>query len=526
MPGLDQRRLPGIRRLYADYLYDFGRVAGFYPAGPPQLERLAASASEIRYPAAAREAMAAVLARQNAASGAAAAANLQRFAQSDAAAILTGQQVGLFGGPLLVAAKAMTAVLLANRLRQRGINAVPVFWLATQDHDLAEVNQAWALDAESTPRSFSLHLADTGGPVGPLRLGDAVTQLLAELERCCQRELPALRDAYRPGATLGGAFGELLRKWFEPWGLLTFDPLAAPEIAALWAPRYQEVFNRQPELAALLAERNAALEHAGYHAQVEQTASAAMLFLHQEGARRGLRRQNDRWLVGEAAAGAEEIRGWLAQRPLEVSPAALLRPLLQDIAFPTLAQVTGPAETAYLAQSAVLYRALGVRQPVAWPRASFTLLDPKAQRLLARYQVTLEELFAQPAADLLARRALPEDVAAKAAALRENFEREYAALEAGLQRLDPTLADAGNGAAQKIRHQLEQLEARVARSFARRSTEIESQARHLEGSLFPRRTLQERLLAAAPWFAQYPELPAQLHAALDPALPDHQILAL
>lgn len=200
--------------------------------------------------------------------------------------------------------------------------------------------------------------------------------------------------------------------------------------------------------------------------------------------------------------------------------------MLQDVAFPTVAHVVGPAETAYLAQSAVLYQALGVAQPVAWPRARITLLDAKAQRLLQKYDLTLEDLREAPAAELLARRALPEGVEQRAAAMRAGMAEGFAALQRELEQLDPTLLDAAKGAAQKIEHQLTQMETRVARSLARRSGELQAQAQHLDGSLFPNREPQERVLAGAGWLAREPQLLERLHAALDPAQPRPQGIAL
>lgn len=524
---LDQRRLPGTSRLFGDYLYDFTRVAALFPAGPPRLERLAALAPARSYPASTRRAMAAVLQRQNAARGAAAAANLHRFASPGTVAIVTGQQAGLFGGPLLGAAKAMTAVLLAERLRRQGVEAVPIFWVAGQDHDLAEINQAWVLDSAPEPVCVSTSLGPAGGSVGPLRLGPEIEAALAEFERCLQASLPDLRAAYFPGATVAGAFATLLARWFEPWGLLTFDPMDAAELAPIWTPVYAAVLDRQPQLAAALGRRNDELELAGYHVQVEQTAAASMLFLQRAALRQGIRRNPaGGWLVGDEPIADSDLRAWIQTHPEQVSPAALLRPVLQDVAFPTLAQVTGPAETAYLAQSAALYAALDVPQPVAWPRASLTLLDAKAQRLLEKYRLTLAALFAEPASQLLARQALPVGIERAAAGLRENFDRGYAALAAELQKLDPTLEAAGQGAVAKIQHQLEQLEAKVTRSFGRRSEELAAQARHLDASLYPNRHLQERLLAAAGWAARYPELFSRLHDDLDPAEPGHQVIAL
>jgi bacillithiol biosynthesis cysteine-adding enzyme BshC len=507
--------------LFADYLNAFARVERFYPAGAPfDWAGLAARARVVAggYPPARRAAMAQALRRQNPGNALA-----ELFAQPGTVAIITGQQVGLFGGPLLSLHKAMTAVLVAERLRARGVAAVPVFWMATQDHDLAEVDHAWLLDSASVPQRISVELPATGGAVGPMPLGPAITETLAAAERCCPGEyLADLRAAYTPTATLGSAFAAVYQKWFAPWNLLTFDPLQAPEADAIWQPYYLAAFDRQPELAARLGARSAELSAAGYHAQVEQTAAASMLFLSDKGRRLGLRRVHERWLIGEEAADAASLRERIAAHPEQVSPAALLRPVLQDAAVPVAAQVTGPAETSYLAQSAVLFDALGVDPPVAWPRARVTLVDAKARRLLTKYNLTVADVRATPAAELLAQRALPPEIEQQTAALQSAFDQGFAPLAASIAQLDPTLSDAAEGAALKIRHQLEQLSLRVGRSLARRSTELASQAQHLDALLAPQRQPQERLLTSAPFSTCL----SSLSHSLDPAMPVEQTVEI
>lgn len=521
-------RAPGLSRLYADALYDFDRVAPFYPAGPPYAYPPAAAA----YPESRRTVMARVLRRQHERWGLSAAAGerLNEFALPGCVAVMTGQQVGLFGGPLLTIYKAMTAVLLAERWRRQGAAAVPIFWMASQDHDLAEVDHIWALDDDAQlVRLQAGEAMPAGAAVGGLELGGAVTKAIEDLTRCCggsSAVLEELRGTYQPGVSLADAFGRTLARWFAPWGLLVFDPLQAPEAAEMWRPYYLAALERQGELAERLTRRTGELEAAGYHAQVEQTAAAAMLFLHRNGARRGLRRHKGAWLEGEAHIEEAEARRFLQEHPESVSASALLRPLLQDVAFPTAAQVTGPAETAYLAQSAVLYAAFELPPPRPYPRASVTLLEPKARRLLDKYGLSLEDIWRAPASELLARKALPAELEQGLAAARAHFEEDFAGLAQSLAALDPTLVDAAQGAAQKIRHQWEQLQARSGRSLTRRSAELTGQAHYLDHCLYPQRQLQERVLGAAYWAGRYADLLPRLHAEMAPASPEHQELAL
>jgi bacillithiol biosynthesis cysteine-adding enzyme BshC len=525
---VDQRRIPDLSRLYLDFVYNFDAVAPFFSGGGR--ERALAAATRQDYPAARRAVVAEVLKRQNEEFGSGAATHevLRRFRQADTVAVVTGQQVGLFGGPLLTMLKALTAIRLASELNARGAKAVPVFWLATQDHDLAEVNHAWGLSPESQPVRVQTATKGAGAeaPVGTIRLGDEITAALEEFARLTGRspeQMATLAECYRPGATFAQAFGRLMARWLEPWGLILMDPLDQ-QFAGLVHPIYERVLERQAELQRALQERDGALVRAGYHAQVRQTPGATMLFLMLDGARHPLRRMQGRCLLGNLEVSANEIER-LMQRPENISPSALVRPLIQDELLPTVAQVAGPAELAYLAQSDALAPVLGLRRPAVLPRASATLVDARAARLLEHYELTIEDLWREPAAELLARRTFPEDLSARIAHMRTTLQSDLDVIGERLLALDRTLCDPLQTAASKIHHQLEQMETRIARAMARRHEEVQRHATHLAGLLVPERKLQERVLSGAEWDLRTEGgVFATLHDQISPNVSDHLIL--
>lgn len=532
---INQRKIPGLSRLYADYLYDFRRLSAFYPSGwPYRPGALEDAAAQVKYPEDRRRMMADVLRRQNRRFGCSEEADrmLDLFAQPGTVAVVTGQQVGLFGGPLLGVHKAMTAVRLAEGLRERGVPAVALFWLASQDHDLAEINHAWVPDRDSKPTRIETATAPAipGQPVGPVVMGAEIEEALRQFEEATgatAEQMQELREAYQPGVSLAEAFARLMIRWFAPWGLLLFDPMQAPEAGAMTGPVYEKVLARQEELSAALGHRARELETAGYHVQVHQGSGSTMLFLHHRGAREGLRRIGGQYLCGDDPVSEAEVLRLIRNEPDQVSPSALLRPLLQDTLFPTVTQVTGPAETAYLAQSSVIYAALGVRQPAAWPRCSVTLLDARGRRLLEKYNLSLDELWSGPIDELLAHRVLPAQLEERVNQIRGELERDFAELVRSIEELDPTLIDATQTTEAKIKHQLEQLQGRVARSFTRRRDDLRRHACHLAGTLYPHRTLQERLLNAAAWKMRHDGLLLQeLHDRLAPSCPDHQLIAV
>lgn len=541
---LDQRQIPGLTRLFADYLYDFPRVARFYgdDASPFAAGALAA-ASRVDYPADRRARVAAILAGQNRAWGAGAAteANIEAFRKPETVAVVGGQQVGLLGGPLLTVYKAMTAVLAAGQLCAEGHPAVPVFWLATQDHDLAEINHTWVPRADgqpirielATPQAPPSHAAAQSS-VGRIALGPEITAFLDAFARASAAPPEAMASfaaAYHPAATFGSAFAQLLTRWFAPWGLILLDPLD-PRFAAEAAPLLAAVLDRHPALAVALRQRGGELEAAGYHRQVHD-AGAALLFLETAGQRQPLRPGGNGYQAGGQPWSAAALHAALSAQPERFSPGALLRPVVQDWLLPTAAQVTGPAETAYLAQSAALYQALDRPQPLRLPRFGATLLDARARRLLGKYQLTVPDIWRlDPQGDVadalalrLAQQNLPGDLAAQLRAQREATSSGFAALSARLAAVDPTLVDFLRTAGEKVGHQFDQVEAKVSRSLARRQEDLSRQARHLTGVIFPHRHLQERVWnSAAAALRLGAAWPGLLHDALRLGCPGHQLL--
>ncbi|MBV8071396.1 MAG: bacillithiol biosynthesis cysteine-adding enzyme BshC, partial [Acidobacteriaceae bacterium] len=343
-----QNLIPGTTKLFSDFLYNFDRVSGFYPHAPFDFDSVHAVARHLNYPASRRCALVDALRQQNNAQEA-----LEKLSRPETIAVVTGQQVGLFSGPAYTIFKALTAVRIARELDQQGIPAVPIFWLATEDHDLAEVDHAWVFDHEGTPRKIAVtNTVVNGGPVGDVQFNEMP---LREL-RNALGDLPFADDvmvrvarAYRPGFTFGAAFRNLLQDTLQTCGLLYLDPLAPP-VRQIAAPLLADTVQRLPELLDALRGRNTELRDAGYHQQVHIEDDSSLLFLLADGKRIPLR-----WNGTQLAARDRSFRpAELAASPELLSPNALLRPVMQDYLFPTVIYVGGPAETAYMAQSQVL----------------------------------------------------------------------------------------------------------------------------------------------------------------------------
>ncbi|MEO6964327.1 MAG: bacillithiol biosynthesis cysteine-adding enzyme BshC, partial [Acidobacteriaceae bacterium] len=345
-----------------------------------------------------RQAIVELLRQQNRSfgSGTATEANLDRMA-AGAGAIVTGQQVALFGGPLMTLMKAATAIHMAEEASRAGHPHVPIFWLASADHDFDEVNQATFLDDKKITTLRLPHHPAPGKPVGNLPLGEAVLPLLDELRRCLGENAiyDLVASCYTPTATFTSAFASLLTSLFSPYGLIVIDASTRP-FHALAISTLRAAIQQADEIHAALLERNQALEQAGYHAQVTVGKSSSLLVLIDEttGVRNALKKISaDTWVAGPARYTSSELVSILDSAPERVSPNVLLRPVVEDTLLPTSAYRGGPSEVAYFAQSQVVYqRILGYTTP-ALPRYSATLVELEMAQLLQQYQLTLPDVF-------------------------------------------------------------------------------------------------------------------------------------
>jgi len=450
---------------------------------------------------------------------------LTRLAQPGTVAVMTGQQVGLFSGPAYTVYKALHAAKLAEWLTANGVPAVPVFWLATEDHDFAEVNHVWVFDKDHTPAKVEAHHSASGQPVGEVALPSPPVAELRE----AMRGLPFLDEvaalveqSYQPGATMGEAFGALLRRILRDYDILQVDPML-PQFRELAAPALRAAVEKAPELTAGVLERSRELTGAGYHAQVHVEESTSFVFLLENGKRLTLRRHGDEWVQnGRRFSSAE-----LIERAASLSPNALLRPVVQDSMLPTVAYIGGLAEIAYLAQSEVLYRILLGRMPVAAPRAGFTILDQHSHRLMQRYGLSLGDFFGgeQALRERIAAKLVPPGLTSAINRATEDGDGALGRLGGEIAGLDVTLAAALTHSGRKIRYQLGKIERKAGREAMARDARAAHDAASLNGLIFPERHLQERLYSILPFLAAHgPDLISQLYEALALDCPDHGVV--
>ncbi len=526
--------VPHTTRLFLDYLSYTPAVCEFYPRSPLFPEWANDEAGRVRYDDARRRKVSDILERQNREWGSSPKtfANIGRL-RDGALVAVTGQQVGLFGGPLFSIFKALTASKLAEQASAAGVDCVPIFWLATEDHDLAEVNHVALVSEAGVPERLAIDsygLEDA--PVGTIRLGSEIEPVIERAAALLGDTDVAtwLREAYRPGETMGSAFARLFARLFADWGVILLDQ-SDPAFHDLAKPILRQAVERSAELDDALLVRGKALEAAGYHQQVKVTPASTLLFEIKNGVRTVVRRKSndahEEYAVGEERSSAQELLDRIERNAENFSPNVLLRPVVQDYLLPTLVYTGGPAEVAYFAQAAVVYQKLLGRVTPVLPRFSATLVEPKAQRLLERYRLTLSDLFHGPdkLRETLATRTLPSDLQGRFAEAKAALEKSLASIRESLARLDTTLVDAASNAEEKMKYQLTQLEARAARAEVQRNEVITRHAESLSSALYPNKALQEREIAGVSFLARIgPGLLQNLYETIHTDCHDHQVI--
>ena len=512
--SIDIRRFPWIRRLAADYAYDYPRLAEFFAGNPADAGAWAQAIARTQRYERAREAVADVVQAQQRRRGAppealSAAAQLR---QPDTVAIVTGQQAGLFGGPLFTLLKAVTAIQLARRVRtEHRVPAVAVFWIDSEDHDWDEVKTVGVFDTNLTPEHISLGDPPGAyeGPVARVTLDESVTAALAALDAALPHTeftpalLDTLRTIYRPGAGMAEAFGQWLETVLGPQGLIVYDA-ADPAAKPLVTDVFTHEVEHAGETSRLAADAGNALQERGYHAQVTPHEGGVALF-HLDGGREPIRRlapsehqrvegQDDRFQWGEERATRAELLARVKQAPHEFSPNVLLRPLMQDTLFPTVCYVAGPNELAYLGQLGGVYEAFGVPRPLTYQRGSATLLDSNAMRFLVKHDLPLESLRAQDEAALnqLLEAQLPPTVERSFEDASRAVEERMEALTAAVSQIDTTLEGAARSTLGRMQDDLKRLHTKIIQASKRKDETLRRQFMHARAQAFPGGQPQER----------------------------------
>jgi bacillithiol biosynthesis cysteine-adding enzyme BshC len=426
----------------------------------------------------------------------AAAERIARVVSGRGVVVTSGQQPGLFGGPIYTWSKALSALTLADAIEsETGIPAAPVFWAATDDSDFAEASYALLartggvdrVTIEST-RPEGTRMADIPLP----EMNGALERLASAFGSAADRRvLDFVRDAYRPSATVGSAYVTLLRALLEPMGIAVIDASHGAVTRAAH-PLLLRALHERERIARALAARSASLAAAGHAPQVTDLDNLTLVFERHGGRRERIARAR----AAVAAANAE---------PGSLSPNVLLRPVVERALLPTIAYAAGPGEIAYFAQVSAVANALGADVPLSVSRWCATLIEPHIAEIMQRHGLQVED-FADPHAveTRLAREAWPAGVAKAMEQLRRDLAERLAGVRSSLQGLDGLASSATvDGTGRALEWRLGRLERRISAAVKSREAILMRDLATVRGSLFPAGVRQERALNLLPLLARH-----------------------
>ena len=524
--SLDYRNLPSYKPLFLDYLHRFDALSPFFTGDPfdPASWRKVATALEARAPS---TSTAAPLRALNTTLDADELALRSIDALGDGAlAVITGQQVGLFGGPLYTLYKALSTVRLARAAEaELQTKVVPLFWMDTDDHDFAEVQSTWILDAayELVELRYDTEDASDKLPVGGHKLTPAMGTVLDEAAASLpdtefkEDVLSNLRESYAAGRTMAEAFGTWLLRMTRGSGLVIVDP-SLPELKALGA----DVFARELEEGSvsrrLVQQTTAELVERGYHAQATPSESHLNLF-HADPVRSPV--------TVSGNSDKDELVRKLRDEPSHFSPNVLLRPIYQDTLFATLAYVAGPNELAYFAQLKRMYEHFDLTMPLIASRASFTVVERPQARFLDRYDVPLAKLSSDDESLLndIVRGQTPPQLDEDLKRARHCIQDITTALERDLSAVDVSLVPTVKSTRGKLLHHLKELETKAFRAVKRKNDTVRQQFLTTRTALFPGFDMQERKLSPLGYLNKYGwHFTTMVEEGADPALKAHLLL--
>src|SRR5579859_800461 len=408
--------------------------------------------------------------------------------------------------------------------------AVPVFWMAAEDHDIAEIRSVDLPAGDHLQKITVNPTHPDGAQAGVVSLDGEITSALQQAEALLGNSttLDLLKECYRPGETFASSFAKFFARIFTDHGLVLLHPGDA-ELHRIAQPVYRASLAKNREINERLQRRAEELESSGYHVQVKVTHSHTLCFYVNDGVRVPVRHGAEGFLIGERRVREADLIAEAERCPERFSANVLLRPAVQDYLLPTLCYIGGPAEIAYFAQVSVVYeQLLGHVTPII-PRISATLLESRSEKLLHRYQLTLHDVFRGPEKlrELLAEKTIPQSVLRSFDEGEAHLEQALQVIRGTLEKLDLTLVDAADNADRKMRHQIQSLREKAVRAEARKNAESQRHADELSTLLYPGRQLQERGIGAAYFLLRYgTQILQTIKDGVQPGSIDHQVLAV
>ncbi len=535
--------IPKHQNLFLDYLYEFQNVQEFYENNFRSKEDYILLFKKISQSKSKREFDLSGLLKDQYADSANVSSktlrNIELLNNHKTIAILTGQQLGILGGPLYTIAKILTTIRLANQFSERydEFKFVPVFWLEGDDHDFNEVRSINIFDIENQILNIGykeeISDDDAKQSIGGILFDESLNEFFTKLEGSLRETefkpelLSRLKEYYKVGKSFKQSFKDLLMWLFDEYGLVIFDP-QDPKIKSILKPIFKKEVNDFSIHTQKLIQTSARLEEL-YHAQVK--VKPVNLFYHTDDGRFSIEPVDDVFKLRRKRKQftKDEILAEIENAPERFSPNVLLRPICQDYIFPTGFYVAGPSEISYFAQVTPLYNFYNIVTPIVYPRASFTLLEKNVAAALDKYDLSMNDIF-------LGFDELKEKVIAE---LSENnienvfhesendIELIFDKLKENLFAIDKTLVDSSGKTKEKILSAINELKTKAVKAQENKHETTIRQLTRISNLLYPNGNLQEREINFTYFYNKYGrELIRKLYDEISVSEFEHQIITL
>jgi bacillithiol biosynthesis cysteine-adding enzyme BshC len=537
---LSFKELKGASRLYWDYLYSFENLAEFYNGDFRQLSSFKTIREEFRTKDYPREKLVEILADQNKNyyAGTKTLQNIEALKDQDCCVVFTGQQIGLFGGPLYTLYKSLTAVKLAQKLSSElKVKIVPIFWMATDDHDFAEINHLYFVDKENKLVKLEYQpQADWNGyPASQIVLDGHINQTLQIFESSGREDkfqkevIKKLQEFYAPGQPYFLAFARWMSFLLKDIGLVFLNP-ADQRLKSLLSPIFVSELQNNGNLQLLLEKASQRLERLNYHRQVHKPENATNIFYHSP-KRVHITRQNGEffWKGSKSSLKGTQLLKMVENSPQDFSANVLLRPVLESYLFPNLAHIAGPSEVAYFAQIKALHQELDVVMPVIYPRRSLTLVEPEIKATLAKLGVTIKEMIrdVEQAYNRMIEGKIPKEAEQLLNRTPLELRNKIESLGKEILKIQPGLKPNLEFTIGKIDFEFNKFKEKFFQAYKKQFKETKEELYFVRDRLYPQNTFQERIFNATHFLNRYGfEFIDYLYENLDLKSVDHQVLEL
>lgn len=421
----------------------------------------------------------------------------------DATVIVTGQQLGAFGGPLYTQYKILTTIQLARQLEEEtGKPVLPVFWVAGEDHDFDEVQSV-----QVTPDSRITLERDGSGPVGRTVLDESVQSAIDKIaDECANGDgsaklVATLREFWKPGTLWVDAFARYTRWLFRDYDLVLMS-VDDKRLKQLCRPVISRALTSFEKLNSGIEDTSARLADS-FHAQLAPRSTN--LFMMSDDQRLPVEPVADGYRVGESGFSAEEMDRVVEDEPERFSPNVVLRPVMQDLLLPTVAYVAGPGEISYFAQLKPAYEWAGVPMPVIYPRASLTLVESNISRLLQKEGIAFDQIDTDKERmfTALVKDSMDDKIEKLFSSTRENLNQVIDGLAEQIAEVDPTLKKSAGSISSTLAKEIGKLHSKVVRAEKQKHEILMTRIEKIIANLYPASGLQERKLAMLYFLARY-----------------------